>query len=205
MDQQGQMFVPDTVLARTGQPVHFRSSEDVLHNVRVDPQRQEAHLQCRNAAVRQLRAHLRRAGFYNVTCDIHTTMRATVYVAIDALCGHGRRAWPLHVRERRPWQVQVVRISPAATPIEKTVDVSTPHVDVLLNDSPQTPISDTNVCADLFSLQLCVFLLGDETTRIGRIPSVFVKIRAAPIWNQLCSCMCSSPGRGVTWQRAQRG
>ena len=35
MDQQGQMFMPDTLLARTGQPVHFRSSEDVLHNVRV--------------------------------------------------------------------------------------------------------------------------------------------------------------------------
>ena len=29
------MFMPDTLLARTGQPVHFRSSEDVLHNVRV--------------------------------------------------------------------------------------------------------------------------------------------------------------------------
>ena len=35
MDQQGQMFIPDTLLVRTGQPVHFRSSEDMLHNVRV--------------------------------------------------------------------------------------------------------------------------------------------------------------------------
>jgi plastocyanin len=34
-DQQGQMFMPDTLLVRTGQPVHFRSSEDVLHNVRM--------------------------------------------------------------------------------------------------------------------------------------------------------------------------
>jgi len=94
IDQQGQMFTPDTLLVRTGQPVHFRSGEDVLQNAG-HPQRQDAHLQRRYTAMGQLHAHLRRARvLQRDACDIHIAMRATMYVAATPYVGmsdeHGR-------------------------------------------------------------------------------------------------------------------
>ena len=35
LDQLGMAFLPPVLLAQVSQPVHFRNSEDVLHNVRV--------------------------------------------------------------------------------------------------------------------------------------------------------------------------
>jgi hypothetical protein len=81
MDQSGQMFIPEFLMARTGQQVHFRSSEDVLHNVRVD------HIATKTSIFNVatppwgMYPHtFDKPGFYNVSCDIHTTMRATILI-----------------------------------------------------------------------------------------------------------------------------
>ena len=87
MDQQGQMFIPDTLLARTGQPVHFRSSEDVLHNVRVVRSDKKPIF---NVATPPFGAYTHtfdEPGVYDVTCDIHTAMHATVYVTATPYVG----------------------------------------------------------------------------------------------------------------------
>jgi len=87
MDQQGQMFMPDTVLARTGQPFHFRSSEDVLHNVRVIRSDKKPIFNVATPPFGSYMHTFDEPGLYNVTCDIHATMRGTVYVASTPYVG----------------------------------------------------------------------------------------------------------------------
>jgi hypothetical protein len=82
MDQSSQMFVPDEMVARTGQAVLFRSSEDVLHNVRVI--RSEDKQPIFNVATPPWGSYTHtfdEPGIYDVTCDIHTTMRASILVS----------------------------------------------------------------------------------------------------------------------------
>jgi plastocyanin len=131
MDQQGQMFIPDTVLARTGQPMHFRSSEDVLHNVRVV---RTDHKPIFNVVVPPFGAYTHtfdEPGFYNVTCDIHTAMRATVYVASTPYTGtadeHGRFIFENVV----PGKYTVSGFA-EGTPINTTAHVRGSRVDVHL-------------------------------------------------------------------------
>jgi plastocyanin len=94
MDQQGQMFMPDTVVAQTGQPVHFRSSEDELHNVRVIRNEKTPIFNVATAPFASYTHVFDAPGFYNVTCDIHTAMRGTIDVASSPYVGtadeHGR-------------------------------------------------------------------------------------------------------------------
>ena len=131
MDQQGQMFIPDTLLARTGQPVHFRSSEDVLHNVRVIRSDKTPIFNVATPPFGSYTHVFNEPGFYNVTCDIHTTMRATVYVAATPYVGtsdeHGRFTFE-HVI---PGTYTVAGFADAA-PIAKTIEVAGPRVDVSL-------------------------------------------------------------------------
>lgn len=82
MDQSGQMFTPGAMVAQTGQAVRFRSSEDILHNVRVI--RAEDKATVFNVATPPWGSYTHtfdEAGTYDVTCDIHTAMRATILVA----------------------------------------------------------------------------------------------------------------------------
>ncbi len=82
MDQSGQMFTPAAMVAREGQSIQFRSSEDVLHNVRVI--RADDKLPVFNVATPPWGSYTHtfaEPGTYDVTCDIHTAMRATILVA----------------------------------------------------------------------------------------------------------------------------
>ena len=81
IDQSGQMFVPGALVARAGQSVQFRSSEDILHNVRVI--RAEDKAPIFNVATPPWGSYTHKfdePGTYDVTCDIHTAMRATILV-----------------------------------------------------------------------------------------------------------------------------
>ncbi len=82
IDQSGQMFIPGALVAQTGQTIQFRSSEDVLHNVRVI--RSDDKTPIFNVATPPWGAYSHtfdESGTYEVTCDIHTAMRATILVA----------------------------------------------------------------------------------------------------------------------------
>jgi hypothetical protein len=82
IDQSGQMFVPGAITAQAGQAVKFRSSEDILHNVRVI--RAEDKVTIFNVATPPWGAYTHtfdKAGTYDVTCDIHTAMKATILVS----------------------------------------------------------------------------------------------------------------------------
>jgi plastocyanin len=79
MDQIQQTFIPPVLMVRTGVPVEFRNSDDVLHNVRV---REDAtHSSAFNVAIPTGEKYVftfQRDGFYDVGCDIHPGMAAQV-------------------------------------------------------------------------------------------------------------------------------
>jgi plastocyanin len=80
MDQSGYEFLPGFLIAQAGQQVQFRNSEDVLHNVRVtEISTQKPVFNVATLAFGQYE-HKFDPGYYNVTCDIHTTMRASILV-----------------------------------------------------------------------------------------------------------------------------
>ena len=80
MDQAGYEFLPAFLIAQAGQQVQFRNSEDVLHNVRVtDAASQEPVFNVATLAFGKYEYKFQ-PGYYNVTCDIHSTMRAGILV-----------------------------------------------------------------------------------------------------------------------------
>jgi len=80
MDQAGYEFLPAFLIAQAGQTVQFRNSEDVLHNVRVsDSTTYDPVFNVATLAF-GMYEHKFEPGFYTVTCDIHSTMRASILV-----------------------------------------------------------------------------------------------------------------------------
>jgi plastocyanin len=82
MDQVQMTFIPAVLIARSGHPVQFRSSDEELHNVNVthaDTRAQEF-----NVAIPPDGHYdytFKRPGLYNVACDIHPAMSAQILVA----------------------------------------------------------------------------------------------------------------------------
>jgi hypothetical protein len=81
IDQFGQTFIPEMLVARQGQPVDFRNSEDVLHNVRVD------HIETKetvfNVATVPFATYTHvfdKPGNYRMSCDVHPAMRGSIFV-----------------------------------------------------------------------------------------------------------------------------
>ena len=82
MDQVGLTFGPVLLLARTGQPVEFRNSDDTLHNVHVT--HEDTREPAFNVAIptdNSYRYTFQKDGFYRVGCDIHPAMAAAVFSA----------------------------------------------------------------------------------------------------------------------------
>ena len=82
MDQISKQFLPHTLLARVGQPVEFRNSEDMPHNVTVV--RRESGSEVFNVSTDRGEKYVHafdRVGQFDVKCDLHEGMEATVVVA----------------------------------------------------------------------------------------------------------------------------
>ena len=79
MDQLSQTFSPAVLFVRTGQPVGFRNSDDLMHNVNVRDD--ESKDQAFNVAIPGGAVYMfkfARDGLYNVRCDIHPAMSALI-------------------------------------------------------------------------------------------------------------------------------
>jgi plastocyanin len=82
LDQYSKQFVPNVLIARVGQPVEFRNSEDMPHNVSVT--RRESGAEVFNVGTEPHQKHVHtfdRVGQFDVKCDIHEGMEATVIIA----------------------------------------------------------------------------------------------------------------------------
>ena len=82
MDQYAKSFVPNVLFVRVGQPVEFRNSEDMPHNVNVIRRGTGAAVFTVATEPQQKYVHtLDRTGQYDVACDIHPGMQALVVAA----------------------------------------------------------------------------------------------------------------------------
>lgn len=79
MDQYAKRFVPDMLYVRVGQPVEFRNTEDMGHNVTVNRRDTGAGVFSVETDPQQKHIHtFDRVGQYDVTCSMHPGMQATV-------------------------------------------------------------------------------------------------------------------------------
>jgi len=79
MDQYAKTFVPNVLYVRVGQPVEFRNSEDMPHNVRVTRRGTGAEVFNVSTEPQQKYVHtFDRVSQFDVTCDIHPGMQATL-------------------------------------------------------------------------------------------------------------------------------
>lgn len=79
MDQYAKRFVPDMLYVRVGQPVEFRNTEDMGHNVTVNRRDTGAGIFSVETDPQQKHIHtFDRVGQYDVTCSMHPGMQATV-------------------------------------------------------------------------------------------------------------------------------
>ncbi len=82
MDQFSRSFIPDLLFVRVGQVVEFRNSEDENHNIRVLRNPTGATVMDVSGSRNQVFTHtFEQAGSFDVSCDIHPGMRATIVVA----------------------------------------------------------------------------------------------------------------------------
>ncbi len=82
MDQYAKQFVPNTLYVRVGQPVEFRNGEDMPHNVTVLRRGSGAEVFNVSTEPQQKYVHtFDRVGQFDVTCDIHPGMQATLIAA----------------------------------------------------------------------------------------------------------------------------
>jgi plastocyanin len=82
MDQISKQFIPNTLIVRVGQPVDFHNGEDMPHNVTVT--RRSSGTEVFNTSTERSQKFtytFDRVGQYDVKCDIHEGMEATVIVA----------------------------------------------------------------------------------------------------------------------------
>jgi plastocyanin len=82
MDQQSKQFIPNVLLVRPGQPVEFRNSEDMPHNVSVT--RRGSGTEVFNVGTEPGEKHIYkfdRTGQFDVLCDMHPGMSAIVIAA----------------------------------------------------------------------------------------------------------------------------
>jgi plastocyanin len=82
MDQQSKQFIPNVLMVRPGQPVEFRNSEDMPHNVSVT--RRGSGTEVFNVGTEPGEKHVYtfdRTGQFDVLCDMHPGMSAIVIAA----------------------------------------------------------------------------------------------------------------------------
>jgi plastocyanin len=127
MDQSGQMFIPGLLTARTGQEVRFISSEDVIHNIRVDLGGAKEPIF--NIATPPFGKYVHtfdKPGFYNVSCDIHTVMRATIFLSDARYVTQVYETGEFSFRDVVPGAYKVTAFV-QGKPIDKKIDVSAPE------------------------------------------------------------------------------
>ena len=130
MDQAGYEFLPAFLIAQAGQPVQFRNSEDVLHNVRVSNAAppQEPVFNVATLAFGK-HEHKFQPGYYNVTCDIHSTMRASIFVTASPYTATTAADGRFSLSNVLPGQYNLT-IYAGAAPVVRPVEIKSGRTDL---------------------------------------------------------------------------
>jgi len=130
LDQYARNFVPDLLIVRVGQTVEFRNSEDIDHNVAVIRSPTGTKVFDTSTAPYQKYEHtFSSAGRYEVSCDVHPGMRATIVattaphaVAVDA---SGRFTFA----DLEPGSYKLT-MTGGPRPLERTIEVTGARLDL---------------------------------------------------------------------------
>jgi plastocyanin len=130
LDQFSKAFVPETLFVRVGQPVVFKNSEDQLHNVTVVRTRTGTGVFNISQNQGDVHTHtFEQAGEYDVTCDVHPGMRATIVASHSpyAVYADGRGAFTFP--NVPPGQYRL-KVFAGGREAERTVDVAGAQLDL---------------------------------------------------------------------------
>lgn len=122
MDQAGYEFLPSFLMAQAGQQVQFRNSEDVLHNVRVTEIASQKPVFNVATLAFGTYQHTFDPGYYNVTCDIHSTMRAGILVTASPYTATTTENGSFSIGNVQPGQYNLT-IYAGAAPVVRSVEV----------------------------------------------------------------------------------
>ncbi len=133
LDQYAKQFVPGVLYVRVGQPVEFRNSEDMGHNVTVNRRGTGAAIFNVGTEPQQKHVHtFDRAGQYDVMCDIHPGMQATVIAATSSTAtvtdDSGRFAFA-----NVPVGPYTLSVTFEGRTVEQVVEVNGPRTEVRVN------------------------------------------------------------------------
>jgi plastocyanin len=127
MDQRSKQFIPAVLIARAGQPVEFKNSEDMPHNVAVS--RRESGTEIFNVGTEPHQKYVHtfdRVGQFDVKCDIHEGMEATLIVSHGPLTTIADDAGGFTFSNVAPG-AYTVSVTFAGQTVEQALDVKGPR------------------------------------------------------------------------------
>lgn len=130
MDQISKRFEPEVLYARVGQPVEFRNSEDMSHNVTAHRRGPGTEIFNVGTESQQKYTHtFDRPGQYDIVCDVHPGMQATLVVADGARATISDEAGQFSF-VRVPFGEYRLRVTFEGRTVEQAVTVSGARTDV---------------------------------------------------------------------------
>ena len=134
MDQQGLAFTPSLVLVRQGQPILFRNSEDVLHNVRVqEADKAQPVFNVATIPGNSYTHTFEQPGFYSVGCDVHETMHADILVTSTPYAVVAEEDGRFTFADVPPGAYKLT-VYLGARRIERVVNVSGPRTEIVVDE-----------------------------------------------------------------------
>ncbi len=130
MDQFSKAFIPDTLFVRVGQAVVFKNSDDQLHNVTVVRSRTGAGVL--NISQSQGDVHTQQfdqPGEYNVSCDVHPGMVATLIATTTPHAVYSRPSGTFEVPNVAPGPY-TLRVSAGGRVTERAIDIAGRQMEV---------------------------------------------------------------------------
>jgi plastocyanin len=133
MDQYGKQFVPGELFVRVGQPVEFKNSEDQMHNVIVKRAASGAGVFHVSTDPSEKYVHtFDRPGRYDVSCDLHLGMAATIVVTTSPLFAIADADGNFTIPNVEAGSYKLTALVSGQN-LERTVDVSGPRTEVTVS------------------------------------------------------------------------
>jgi plastocyanin len=130
MDQYSRQFVPEQLFVRVGQVVEFRNSEDVDHNVQVLRRPTGTTVMNESGSKGQVFTHtFTQSGWYEVICDVHPGMRATIVATSSAYAALADESGRFAIRGVPPG-AYVLNVEANGRVISREVTVKAPETAV---------------------------------------------------------------------------
>ena len=130
LDQYSKAFVPETLFVRVGQPVIFKNSEDQLHNVTVVRTRTGTGVFDISQNQGDVYTHtFEQVGEFDVTCDVHPGMRATIVAAHTPYAVYADVSGAFTFENITPGPYRL-KVSAGGRDTERVVDVSGAQLDL---------------------------------------------------------------------------